>query len=51
MWGTGRILTEAEKEKIKENRAKEREYNNYLSGAMQRMTPRKSTLKMKCYDK
>lgn len=51
MWGTGRILTEAEKEKIKENKQKEREYKGYIAGAISRMTPKPITKRMKCYEK
>lgn len=51
MWGRGRMLTESEREKIKENKHKEREYKGYVCSAISRMTPKPSTKRMKCYDK
>ena len=44
---SNRILTEAEREKIKENRQKDKQYFDYLGQAVQKMKPRPSTLKHK----
>ena len=42
-----RILTDKEREKIKENRKKDKVYFDYLGTAIDKMKPRPTTLKYK----
>ena len=43
----GRYLSKEEREKIKKAKEKERIINNYVSGAVARMTPKKCRRKLK----
>ena len=42
-----RILTQEEREKIRETKAKERLLNGYIADAVARMTPKRSSKKMR----
>lgn len=45
----GRYITEQERIQIKEARERERQYQSYMSGAVQRMQPKKTNFRMKVY--
>lgn len=45
-----RFLTKEDREKIKKKKEEERVFNNYLAGAVDRMTPRPQNYRVKIYN-